>query len=351
MRSSDLSGDFPAPGSPSGAEADAGAETTPKETLRQFFRRELLPVLETFESRRKEIVRNLGIIIGVVVVLALGAAALFHGAILATPPLGLFILIPAVGLIGGAVWWYTHEYRKEFKTEVIGRVVTYVDPSLRYRPEGAIGQGDFQASRLFTHRIDRYRGEDLVRGKLGKTEIAFSEVHAEYKTESRDSKGHRRTSWHTIFKGLYFIADFNKDFAGLTLVVPDVAERLFGKLGQMFQSVNVTRPGELVKLEDPEFEKVFAVYGSDQVEARYILSTALMQRLLDFTKKTKCPVHISFVRSQVHVAITTGRDLFEPKMLQPATEFGTIEEYFRDLSLATGIVEDLNLNRRIWTKR
>ncbi len=349
MSPSDLAEDFPAPAPP--ADGEEETEPRPKETLREFYRRELLPILETFESRRKDIVRNLAIIIGVAVLLAFGAAALLFGSILATPPLGLFILIPALGLIGGAVWWYTKEYRKEFKTEVIGRVVTYLDPSLRYRPEGAIGRGDFQASQLFTHRIDRYRGEDLVRGRLGKTEIVFSEVHAEYKTESRSSNGHRSTSWHTIFKGLYFIADFNKDFAGLTLVVPDVAERLFGKLGQMFQSVNVTRPGELVKLEDPEFEKVFAVYGSDQVEARYILSTALMRRLLDFAEKTRCPTHVSFVRSQVHIAITTGRDLFEPKMLRPATEFEAIEEYFRDLSLATGIVEDLNLNRRIWTKR
>ena len=44
--------------------------------------------------------------------------------------------------------------------------------------------------------------------------------------------------------------------------------------------------GELVKLEDPEFEKSFVVYSGNQTEARYILSTSLMRRILDY--KVNC---------------------------------------------------------------
>jgi hypothetical protein len=32
-------------------------------------------------------------------------------------------------------------------------------------------------------------------------------------------------------------------------------------------------------------------------------------------------------------------------------DFDMVREYFEDLTLAYGIVEDLNLNRRIWSKR
>ena len=52
--------------------------------------------------------------------------------------------------------------------------------------------------------------------------------------------------------------------------------------------MNFSRP-PLVKLEDPEFEKHFVVSGEDQVEARYILSTCLMQRLTDFRNKPMNP--------------------------------------------------------------
>ena len=72
------------------------------------------------------------------------------------------------------------------------------------------------------------------------------------------------------------MADFNKNFNGHTVVLPDTAEKILGKFGQSLQSMSSR--GELVKLEDPEFEKEFCVYGDDQVEARYILSPALMKR-------------------------------------------------------------------------
>ncbi len=51
---------------------------------------------------------------------------------------------------------------------------------------------------------------------IGYTAVEFSQVHAQYKTESSrtDSDGHTETDehWHTIFKGIFFIADFNKHF-------------------------------------------------------------------------------------------------------------------------------------------
>ena len=83
----------------------------------------------------------------------------------------------------------------------------------------------YKSSKLFDKNPDQYKGEDLVRGQIGKTKIAFSELHSQYYT--RDDKG--RKSWHTIFRGLFFMADFNKDFQGYTLVLPDYSQRLLGR--------------------------------------------------------------------------------------------------------------------------
>ena len=71
----------------------------------------------------------------------------------------------------------------------------------------------------------------------------------------------------------------------MTLLYPDTAEKMFGKFGQSLQSLNgkMAHGGrDVVKLEDPEFEKEFVVYAHDQVEARYVLSPSLMRRLLEF---------------------------------------------------------------------
>ena len=135
------------------------------------------------------------------------------------------------------------------------------------------------------------------------------------------------------------------------MVLPDTAQKLFGNwLGNLFQSWNFTRD-DLIKLEDPEFERLFVVYGTDQIEARYILSTSLMKRIVDFKKKTGKTIHLSFINNEIYVAVSYNKNLFEPKIFKTLLDFNVIREYYSDLQLALGIIEELNLNTRIWSKQ
>ena len=203
-------------------------------------------------------------------------------------------------------------------------------------------------SQIFLTHPDRYKCEDYVSGKIGETFIEFSEVHSEYKTETTDSKGNHHTEWHNIFMGLFFVAEFNKNFSGTTVVLPDLAEKTFGFLGKIFQSWNLTRKGQLIKLEDPEFEKLFVVYGDDQITARYILTPGLMQRLVEFRNRFNNTVYLSFKDSKVYVAVSINRNLFEPRIFRSNEDFALIKDYFDNLDLAGRIIEELNLNTRIW---
>ena len=319
--------------------------------LHEHYRTTLVGVIAPFEARRKSIVRRVGITLAAV--LAASAAALAIGLANQAPQVALIAVIPGAIAVALVAFFSMRGYTSEFKHAVVSRVVEFADPGLSYSPGGGVGEGSFRASRLFEHSIDRYSCEDLVSGALGRTAVRFSEVHAEYKTTTRDSKGRTHTHWHTIFKGLFFVADFNKDFRGTTVVVPDVAEKMLGGwLGQLFQSMNFSRSGQLVKLESPEFEKYFAVYADDQLEARYILTPALMERIVEFRKRpdTSDQVFISFARSCVFVAIPCQRNMFEPRLLRTLMDFEVIKEYYLDLALAAGIVENLDLNTRLWTK-
>jgi hypothetical protein len=154
----------------------------------------------------------------------------------------------------------------------------------------------------------------------------------------------------TIFRGIFFVADFNKEFKGRTLVLPDTAERLFGRMiGNFLQSHNKERP-PLVKLEDPEFEKLFVVYGDDQIQARYILSPSLMERMVSFRRKTGKKAFFSFVENKIMMAVPYDRDLFEPRLLRSVMDPSEMEDHFENLEHIIGTVEDLSLNTRIWGK-
>ena len=317
--------------------------------LRTYYETTLMGELQTLEQQRLDVAKKLTIAIVVVLALAAGILLAFGRHFFANPMLLLFPLVIGVIIIGAMAHYLSRNYVSGFKAGVIANIVKFIDESLTYRPNACMPHAVFKGSKIFQHSADRYRGDDWVSGKVGATALEFSEIHAEYKTETRDSKGHTQTHWHTIFKGLFFRADFNKNFNGSTVVLPDTAERLFGSLGKWLQSINFTR-GDLIKLEDPDFEREFAVYGDDQIEARYILSTSLMRRILDFKQRTGKKIHLSFVHSCLYVAIPYTKDLFEPRLFHTLLDFQPIQQYFQDLQLAISIVEDLNLNTRIWTK-
>ncbi|MFH0861999.1 MAG: DUF3137 domain-containing protein [Candidatus Altiarchaeota archaeon] len=327
------------------------------EEFKEHYERELMPALNELNGRRKKVAG--GVVAVAVVGLALMVSPLAVGMIASVVApdsaylcccLGAVPFFAGVAVIGFGNGMVTKGYRKDYKDQVVGKVVKFIDEGLEYRPSQGIETSAYHDSKIFLTHVDRYHSEDFISGTVGKTKVEFSEVHAEYKTEYRDSKGHRHTQWHTIFRGIFFVADFNKDFKGLTLVVPDTAQKLFGSLvGSFFQSHSIGRP-DLVKMEDPEFEKLFVVYGNDQVEARYILSPSLMQRLVEYKKKTGKTLHFSFNKSQVYVAIPYNKDLFEPRIFRTLMDYDEVKGYFEDLKLVTSIVDELNLNTRIWSK-
>lgn len=312
------------------------------EELKTFFQERLYPDLEVLDKERKEVMETVLIYEGVAAVL-LAVALFFFVQILGFRRIDVLLVLGFLAMTG-LFYLATKQYCSRFKDVVIEPLVKFFDESLIYKKTSYIAQSIYAQSKLFPHHVERYRGDDYVSGTLDKTQLEFSELHTEYSVQTKNGR-----RWVTIFKGLFFVADFNKNFKGRTIVLPDSAEKTFGAFGSFLQSKNTSR-GTLVKMDDPVFEKEFVVYGTDSIEAHYILSSSLMSRIVDFQKKTKKPIHLAFVGSKVFVAISYGKNLFEAKIFKTLLDFSPIEEYFNDLKIAIDIVEDLNLNIRIWTK-
>jgi hypothetical protein len=314
-----------------------------------FYATALLKELKQLDVQRQVVLKK--VMVAIAVVAGLVAVCITITLSFRLPPNIIMFSLFGGGAIGAGIYRYLiRGYVHEFKLRIIKRIIEFVDPALVYSPKGYVSKVQFNSSRIFQRYPDRMRGDDLVEGKIGKTDIAFSEVHAEYRTHSSYRRGGQKKRYHTIFKGLFFKADFNKTFYGKTVVLPDTAEKMFGSLGSFFQKLNWTR-GDFIKLDDPEFERYFVVYADDQIESRYILSPSLMKRIVDFRKKTGKRIFLSFVGSEVFVAVPYKRGLFEPKVFTSITGFKSVKEYFEDLQLTLGIVEDLDLNTRIWSKK
>ncbi|MBN1132307.1 MAG: DUF3137 domain-containing protein [Bacteroidales bacterium] len=313
--------------------------------FREFYEKELRSDLEIIDQKRKRVNRR------VFCILSLTAMAVTAEILLIPDTLDLLRgMIPFLTGVAGMILTgiFSRSYRKEYKKRIIARLTNYVDEGLTYTPEGSVSLSGFLKSGIFPSQCDRFRGEDHFTGMMGKTAIEFSEVHAEQRNRS-ESGSSQQNEFTTIFRGLFIVADFNKHFRTRTAVLPDNAERIFGKFGQSLQSISSDR-GKLIRLEDPLFEKEFCVYGDDQVEARYILTPSLMQRIMAFRQKWKTRIYLSFRDSNVYIAIPLNKNLFEMRPFKTVANYSFMEKNLRFLILLTDIVEDLNLNTRIWTK-
>lgn len=300
------------------------------------------------EHRRIHLLKNsrTALIIALVVGLLAGAFSLF----IQQPQWAIVGLVIAAGIYAITRSISGSRYKTEFKQKVLPAIIKSINPGLGYNPHDYISREEFYNSKIFQQRADRYKGEDYFVGLVGQTHVEFSELHAQEKHTTKTKNG-TQTTYVTFFKGLFMIADFHKDFKGHTIVLPDVAEKAFGGwLGKKLQSWNVTRD-DLIYLEDPEFEKEFVVYGDDQVEARYILSTSMMRRILELKNKFDCGIYLSFLHSKVYIAIYSNKDMLEPRLSQSLLEADALKRFYDEINICLDIVEQLNLNTRIWSKQ
>ena len=103
-----------------------------------------------------------------------------------------------------------------------------------------------------------------------------------------------------------------------------------------------------IPLENPDFNRIFDVYGSDPVVSMYAISTSLMDRLLNFSERVNSKINMSLINSTLYLAIGNYKP-FKVPVFDTVFNKEIYYDYLKRLQFATGIVEDFNLNTRIWT--
>lgn len=310
--------------------------------LRSFYDKELLPSLSELNAERKKVTLSITLFWTISAVLFLYPYMYIMDFFLVIPLLSFVVIIAVV-----LAWWIIFSPKRKklnlkYKEQVISKLVAYIDPALIYYPQSHIAQIEYEHSKLFPTHVDRFKGDDFVSGTTGNIKFRFSEVHSEREHQKGTGRSSERTStFDTIFKGLFFVADVNWNFNSETFVLPDNAERVFGKLGAAFQSKS-TSQGELVKLRDEEFEKLFKVYSTDPVKAAHMLSPGLIRKMIALRKKAGSDIYFSFIGSQVFIAVKIRKNLNEAPMFRSMISFEKISEQYRYLEMAAAMTDILN---------
>jgi len=301
----------------------------------------LYNVLTNLEKERKKVYKRLQITIMSILVIMLIAMYLF----LKFFGIQLFFML----IVFTAFWSIKYVYAKftkdfivKYKAKVIKPLVLSVDSNFTYYPNSHIDFDYFTDSNLFSHTPNLCEGDDYIGGEVDGVAIEFCDLNMRVKSQN---------STYTIFQGLFFVADFNKHFKHNTIVVPDSAQKIFGDLvGNSLQNNSLNRK-KLIKMDDIEFEKKFVVYGDDEIEAKYILTNAMMQRMVKLQKKSGQNIYISFRDKKIFIAIAYNHKLFEPSITKSLLATKSITGYAQVLEMMKALVSDLKLNDKLWSKR
>lgn len=103
-----------------------------------------------------------------------------------------------------------------------------------------------------------------------------------------------------------------------------------------------------MKLEDPEFSKKYVAYSSNQVEGRYLITPAFMERFKNLqtafgAKKAKC----SFYGNNLMFAISTNKNLFEIGCLFRSLDNPKqMTEFFNEFSSIIALVDYFKLDEK-----
>ncbi|MDR0385826.1 MAG: DUF3137 domain-containing protein [Prevotellaceae bacterium] len=236
--------------------------------------------------------------------------------------------------------------KSHFSKNIIEHYVRSILSDAQYEPENCHPLQTYYESLLFMIDVDRHTGANYVHGMFDRTDVSFSYMHTEYKQVEHTAKG-TKTTWHTIFRGIFMCADSNKRFSGQTIVLPDTAEKYLGGFGKWLQKKAGNTVGEMVYMENVEFEKKFVVYSTDPVEARFLITPKIQEQIFKMKKMLRKDLRLSFVNNNVFIAVSRD-NIFQMDTSLSFTDDKTLRYYMSDIVELLTLIHLLDLNIRIW---
>ena len=131
-----------------------------------------------------------------------------------------------------------------------------------------------------------------------------------------------------------------KNFSGNTCIYEKAATAK--KL--IFKSKNGMEP---VHLEDIKFSELYNVFSTDQIEARYLLTTAFIERFLNIKTAFKADyIRAEFSNNKLILVIGVSKDLFAMGNVSKKTTGKTFVELFEELYSVLELIDTLKLNQK-----
>lgn len=236
-----------------------------------------------------------------------------------------------VSLVGQAIYrqFSSKGFETELKEECLNNLCKCFETIEWHK--GACGYGFSEAKKtcLF-QKYNRESYDDIFKGSYNG--VNFDIIEADYDYESGSGED-RRT--YNVFNGAIIKIAMNKNFKTHTVIRPH----------------KMTNTGKHLKrtvLEDIVFENKFDVYTDDEIEARYLITTAFMERLNNIQRifninKIAC----AFYKGNLYIALYTAKDLFKLfDINKPIDNYEQLMIFFNEILSIYKCIDYFKLNEK-----
>ena len=224
------------------------------------------------------------------------------------------------------------KYKLQYKEKVIKNFVKDYSDTLEYYPQQGVSPIQYKKAG-FDRYYDRYHTEDLIEGTiLDNCKISMAEVHTEREETTTDSEGNTSTTYVTLFHGLFAAIDLDKLNTVSFMVTRN---SLFSD--SLFKGKNK------LEMDSGEFEKYFDVKTVDKISTLRILTSDVMQMLLDFKSNNKVTPELSLDGNMLYIRFEVG-DVFEPNLVRNDMDFDKLKKTYDMINFTLNLAEQFSKN-------
>ncbi|WP_394147979.1 DUF3137 domain-containing protein [Shewanella atlantica] len=303
------------------------------ESLQAHYDEHIEPLTRKFENRRVACLKNLRQRIYMsIVIFTIFLFVVFIFVSRQRVDLPWFLsLLPLIPL----VWWSYRpvmRYRSDVKEQVFPRIFRYFGDDFIFSSTHRMSISELKRSKLLPGYEDAHF-EDYVQGTYKGVGIAINELKL-----TKEVRRDKRNETKTVFSGVMVQLGCHKSFSGHTVVVRNRGS-LINFLSDSFKRLS------RVKLEDPRFEKLFDVFSSDQVEARYLLTVAFMERLQELANCFSGQFQCAFYEDKLLIMLASRENRFElGSIFNGATFEYEFSQINREMKQLFAMIEVLKLD-------
>ncbi len=238
---------------------------------------------------------------------------------------GLLILIPCF------VFLKRCSCEAKLKPDIISALLPQFG-AMTYHQHAGIHPVELERYKIIP-AYDKFHAEDFFEGRYKGTDFCFCEMRLLQKFDD---------SYIPVFVGLVVLISYEKKkFDSHTILVAD------SPANAAFMKVKAPdmRRADMV---DPEFEKLYDVYTTDQVEARYLIDHLMIEPLKKLNNMcNRGKVSVAFLDQEVLLMIPTWRPMFEPTSIKLKTLNREVFIKLRNEILQVlSIIDVMNLYKR-----